>query len=550
MWGLNSYSGLPERLGGDWEASDSDAEAVSTEFNTSRFGTFLEVSKDKRSVRYTGNGAHDNDVGAIQGNLPVPSRCKLYYFEATVVHAGERGHIVIGFSDRAFKLSRQPGWEPNSYGYRASDGKKLHMMRLDDYSEPYTTGDTVGAGIHLGRQELFFTKNGKHLGVAYRHVCSVPLFPTIGMHSKNEHVAVNFGAEPFRFNLQGLIHSEMEQQTQAVRRVPLPAEVSHAVVREYLQSFGYGDTLRALDTACGGIERGNSGTDVDMQPSTSSPRHDACNGSAPFTPPPASAPNGASAPPDRQHLAVRQAVRQHIMAGALDKARELLLSTFPETLLAGSPFRNLQAPRGLPPDLEVSPRGAGGPLPRVTGLVAYFYFSCLCFIELIRQRKAEDAALFAQRELAPLRGRLQHLSDEYDEMLHDVMALIAYETPESSPVGALLDMRQREAVADVINAHILTLVAHLHQQPIRQPVCVLERLLKQLVATQAAALEENGGQGEPFRLSTHLSFPAGNHKAHREPSTEQEDVTMYDSSAQHDPSGDAGGHHNGTGWPH
>lgn len=47
-----------------------------------------------------------------------------------------------------------------------------------------------------------------------------------------------------------------------------------------------------------------------------------------------------------------------------------------------------------------------------------------------RQRRAEDAALFAQRELAPLRGRLQHLSDEYDEMLHDVMALIAYETPE------------------------------------------------------------------------------------------------------------------------
>jgi hypothetical protein len=37
-------------------------------------------------------------------------------------------------------------------------------MRGEPYAEPFTTGDIVGCGIHFGKQEIFFTKNGKHLG--------------------------------------------------------------------------------------------------------------------------------------------------------------------------------------------------------------------------------------------------------------------------------------------------------------------------------------------------------------------------------------------------
>ena len=69
----------------------------------------MQVSKDKRSVRYTGDGKHGNDVGSIQGNLPVPHNQSIYYFEAVVTEAGERGQIVMGFTDRNFKLGRQPG---------------------------------------------------------------------------------------------------------------------------------------------------------------------------------------------------------------------------------------------------------------------------------------------------------------------------------------------------------------------------------------------------------------------------------------------------------
>ena len=45
--------------------------------------------------------------------------------------------------------------------------------------------------------EIFFTKNGEHLGVAFRGVHG-QLYPTVGLHSEGEEVRVNFGEEPFQ----------------------------------------------------------------------------------------------------------------------------------------------------------------------------------------------------------------------------------------------------------------------------------------------------------------------------------------------------------------
>lgn len=49
-------------------------------------------------------------------------------------------------------------WEPQSYGYHGDDGKKYHANgHGDDYGPTFSTGDVVGAGVHLDRQEIFFT---------------------------------------------------------------------------------------------------------------------------------------------------------------------------------------------------------------------------------------------------------------------------------------------------------------------------------------------------------------------------------------------------------
>jgi hypothetical protein len=79
------------------------------EFNTGSHGPGLEICKEKLTLRYVGESRHSNDVGAIQTNKPVPANLLLYYFELTVLDKGELGKIAIGFSDKSFKVNRQPG---------------------------------------------------------------------------------------------------------------------------------------------------------------------------------------------------------------------------------------------------------------------------------------------------------------------------------------------------------------------------------------------------------------------------------------------------------
>ena len=68
--------------------------------------------------------------------------------------------------------------------------------------------------------------------------------------------------------------------------------------------------------------------------------------------------------------------------------------------------------------------------------------------------------VFAQTVLAGLR----HPSSQWESVLRDTVALIAYERPEASPLRHLLSLQQRESVADIVNSAILTIVSGLGPQ--------------------------------------------------------------------------------------
>jgi len=70
------------------------------------------VLKDTVTARYTGRGNHSNDVGTVRGDKPVPSNIELYYFEVTVVNAGEHGKITVGLVSEDASSNLQPGAEP------------------------------------------------------------------------------------------------------------------------------------------------------------------------------------------------------------------------------------------------------------------------------------------------------------------------------------------------------------------------------------------------------------------------------------------------------
>eukprot|EP00891_Asterochloris_glomerata_P006734 jgi/Astpho2/6734/gw1.00102.16.1_t len=353
-------------------------------------------------MTYKGQGNHSPDVAAVQADLPVPKRRRVYYFELTVQDTGHKGMITMGFTHAGSQSNKQPGWEPDTYAYHGDDGKLFHDSGSGvPYGPKWATGDIVGAGWNLQRQEMFFTKNGKDLGVAFKGVTTEPLWPTIGMHSRGESASLNFGQHPFVFALEALnalCPQSYVTLSPACCSFTLPAGAEHKVVRDYLMCHGYAATLQAFDRA--------SGTDEQAQASTS----------------------GSSS----QDLAidVRSRVRQLIMTGRVSEAEQELNRHFPELLASGDSSHE-------EPDLDV-----------------FFWLQCLQMLEMIRD--AQDAISFARKRLQTLRHLLTYRSPTYDDMLRDVVALIAYEDVQEAPMRGLLAMEQREVVADVVNTCMLS----------------------------------------------------------------------------------------------
>ena len=60
--------------------------------------------------------------------------------------------------------------------------------------------------------------------VYFQHVCWHSYYPTVGLHSTGEEVRLNFGADPaqpFEFNLEGMLREERDKQLATVTQVLL-----------------------------------------------------------------------------------------------------------------------------------------------------------------------------------------------------------------------------------------------------------------------------------------------------------------------------------------
>lgn len=372
---------------------DDDDEALPMELNTiNSSGGFLVVSTDKLSVQYTSVNLHGHDVGAIQANRPAPVKRLAYYFEMKVKNAGAKGQIAIGFTNESFKMRRQPGWEANSYGYHGDDGLLYRGQgKGEPFGPTFTAGDTVGGGINYASQEVFFTKNGVVVGTVYKDVKG-PLFPTVAVHSQNEEVTVNFGKEPFLFDIKAYEAQERFKQQSMIEKISLPQNVSYGLVRSYLLHYGYEDTLNVFDMA-----NNNSVPPVTL------PQE-----------------NGFIEQDSMYALNQRKTLRQLISSGQIDAAFSKLHEWYPQIVQDG------QSP-------------------------TCFLLHCQKFIELVRVGELENAVKYGRAELA----KFFDLED-YKELVQECVALLAYEEPLKSPVGHLLGESQRGVVADAVNSMILS----------------------------------------------------------------------------------------------
>jgi len=62
-------------------------------------------------------------------------------------------------------------------------------------------------------------------------------------------LTVNFGKEPFCFDIEGYILEEKMRQQSMTNKLKLEENISHVIVRSYLLHYGYQDTLNSFDLA-------------------------------------------------------------------------------------------------------------------------------------------------------------------------------------------------------------------------------------------------------------------------------------------------------------
>ncbi|XP_048331530.1 ran-binding protein M homolog isoform X1 [Ziziphus jujuba] len=420
---------------------DEDEEAP-TELNTiNSSGGFLVVSPDKLSVKYTNVNLHGHDVGVVQANKQAPVKRLVYYFEIFVKDAGTKGQIAIGFTSESFKMRRQPGWEANSCGYHGDDGLLYRGQgKGEPFGPTYTSGDIVGGGINYATQEFFFTKNGAVVGKVNKDMKG-PLFPTIAVHSQNEEVLVNFGQKPFAFDLKDFEAQERMKQQMTIEKISLPTNVSHGIVRSYLLHYGYEDTLNSFDMA---------------SKSTVPPIYIAQE-------------NGSCEQEDIMYaLSQRKTLRQLIRNGEIDAALSKLGDWYPQIVQDDKS-------------------------------ATCFLLHCQKFIELVRAGALEEAVKYGRMQLAKF-----FELPEFEDLVKDCVALLAYQQPQESLVGYLLEESQREVVADMVNAMILSTNPNLKDSN----SCLhsyLERLLRQLTACCLERRSLNDDQGEAFHLKRVLN---------------------------------------------
>ncbi|WOL14262.1 ran-binding protein 10 [Canna indica] len=132
-----------------------------------------------------------------------------------------------------------------------------------------------------------------------------------------------------------------------------------------------------------------------------------------------------------------------------------------------------------------------------TSIVCFLLYSQR-FIEYIRVGQTGDAVKYARSQLSKF-----YSVKSYEDLLEDIGGLLAYEAPEKSCLGYLLDIPQREFVADAVNAVVLSTNPAVKDAESCMYSC-LEKLLKQLTLCSLEKRALNEDQGEAFYLHREL----------------------------------------------
>jgi hypothetical protein len=203
---------------------------------------FLELAKDRLTVKYIGRANHPHDVGTIRADRPLYTNKWLGYYEIKILDVGNKISISIGLASQEFPLNRMPGMDTDSLGYSGEEGKKYQSGNKGEaYGPSFSVGDIIGCGYDYRNQEVFFTLNGRYLGIAFHDITHV-LYPVVGLHSSGEAIIANFGQHEFKYDLQGYIQDQYDKIRLNVSQISLDVSLINEIIKGYVLHSGYEDT--------------------------------------------------------------------------------------------------------------------------------------------------------------------------------------------------------------------------------------------------------------------------------------------------------------------
>ncbi|RIA98129.1 concanavalin A-like lectin/glucanase domain-containing protein [Glomus cerebriforme] len=431
-------------------------------------------------MKKLGSRKNDIDAAAIRANHPMPPQCGLFYFEVDVISKGKDGFIGIGFCSKSVPLNRLPGWEIDSWGYHGDDG---HSFCCSGTGKPYgptfTTGDTIGCCLNFRDGTAFYTKNGKHLGIAFRDLKG-ELYPSIGLRTQGESIEVNFGNRSFKYAIEHYMKEEKTRLWHAINAKPIPPISSpstsvpisqaasetnltatvHQLIMSYLVHHGYSETAKAFSTDAVQLIPGDSSEMEDVESENPSLDSD-------------------------KDMINRQRIRDAVLKGEIDFAIKLTNTFYPSVLPSnGDILFQLRCRKFI----------------EMMGLCAGRQITCSDdedeeVVEVIKdhlmieedddeeiedkvddddvvidEKKSSKRRKGVETGLNGLDGNIeaamrfgQELQDDYRDdnreeikkALEETFSLLAYTDPRKSVVSYLLDPSGREPVANALNSAIL-----------------------------------------------------------------------------------------------
>lgn len=132
---------------------------------SSWLSTSDEVSISDNGLRITLTG--DGPM-CVTANHPMAAGSNEYYFEVHLLEDQTKQpsqlEVGIGFSTVTGKFQEYPGWKSKfapaakSWAHHSDDGGYFHQNHASVFGEGYGIGDTIGAGVDLTKNVIFFTK--------------------------------------------------------------------------------------------------------------------------------------------------------------------------------------------------------------------------------------------------------------------------------------------------------------------------------------------------------------------------------------------------------